>query len=220
MTGIEFVDEPADRTDTASSESIPEPAGPGRAGRPGLRGRLADRRARTTLAAGLFLAAAVLAALAAPSRRFLVGFGPQGRLFSYSVDAFGTYHGAGELTREGQHAARYGIVLVACAAGLLLLAAELASPLLRLRVPPSLTRTAPYLRVGVTGLLAGVTLANYLDTAAVLQSAEMSTRVNVGAGDPVRGDLITSYGPCLWLALGAIVCASLGCVAASGSSRD
>ncbi|WP_375488879.1 hypothetical protein [uncultured Jatrophihabitans sp.] len=219
MTGIEFVDEPVEHADAPVTEGIPERPDPRNAGRSLLLRRWSDHRARTALAAALTLAAAGLALVAALSRLYTVGFGPRGQLFSHSIDAWGNYHGLGELNREGQHAARYGVVLVGCAVALLLLAVQLVAPRLRLRTPRRLTRATPYLRVGITGILAGITLAMYLDTAAVFGSARSSIQVGVSAGDPIRGDVVTAYGPCLWIALAAVGCAAAGVVAAADAAR-
>jgi hypothetical protein len=160
-----------------------------------------------TASALMWGAAGVVALVAAFQKIYTLSYGSGAGRFSESIDGWGRISVSGPLTVDGsQYGARYGVVFCACAIVFVLLAVGSASALV---VAPWRRVLPVALLVGVAAaaILAGLLAAVVLHAQSTLASARASVHRAAGLGDPIRGDLGTSYGPCIWLGLAALACA-------------
>jgi hypothetical protein len=195
---IEFIEPPAEAV-----EAPPQAPPVGRT----RRGPALD-----LVAALLFAAAAVLAAVAPFQELYGFAMSTGGFRETVSSDGWGRFAVASTVQIIGTgHGARYGIVL-SVLAGLSAVLAVVCLAVARYARPvrPVLRATAGAVVTAALGV--GVALP-WLDAAATLDSARRLSRPDIGRTLDDRYQLHTTYGLCLWLLLAATGCALVGTAA-------
>jgi hypothetical protein len=166
---------------------------------------------RLSVAAGavMWAAAAAFSLGAAFQKIYSLSYGTgSGRLIE-SLDGWGRVSVSGPISVDStQYGPRYGIVFCACAAVFALLAVVTAWALV-VAPAPRVNQLAVVVGVAGSAVLGGLLAGIVLHAQSTLGSARASVHREAGLGDPIRGDLGTSFGPCTWLGLAGLGCAAL-----------